>query len=122
MTDRPSTTHHSKPKRGEIWLVGFDPTLGREQAGSRPALIVSNNSINAGLAELVVVAPITGTDRGIPVHVKVDRDEGGLTKPSVIMCDQIRAISTRRLSRRLGAINASTMKQVEVFLRLVLDL
>jgi mRNA interferase MazF len=49
----------SQASRGEIWLVGLDPTKGRDQSGMRPALIISVDIFNHGPAELVVVIPIT---------------------------------------------------------------
>ena len=68
----------SEPLRGEIWLVDLDPTRGREQAGKRPALVVSANAFNKGPADLVVVLPITSKAKGIPLHVRVDPPEGGV--------------------------------------------
>ena len=47
----------SQPLRGEIWLATLDPTVGREQAGTRPALIISDDLFNQSHAELVVVLP-----------------------------------------------------------------
>jgi mRNA-degrading endonuclease toxin of MazEF toxin-antitoxin module len=73
------------PVRGEVWEVNLNPTVGHEQAGRRPALIVSDNALNSGPRGLVVVVPITGTARGLPTHVPVVPPHGGLTKPSVIM-------------------------------------
>ncbi len=83
----------ANPTRGEVWEVNFDPTVGREQAGFRPALIVSDDALNAGPRGLVIVLPVTGTDRGLPTHIPVVPPEGGLTKPSVIMAEQLRAVS-----------------------------
>lgn len=103
-------------------MVNLDPTIGHEQGGQRPALVVSDDMLNRSPAELVIVVPITGTDRGIPAHVKVAPGEGGLIKASVIMADQVRTISRRRLGRRLGAVSSSTMEQVEGRLRLVMGL
>jgi mRNA interferase MazF len=110
------------PSRGDVVMVNLDPTIGHEQGGQRPALVISADALNRSPAGLVIVAPITGTDRGIPAHVKVPASEGGLTKASVIMADQIRTISRRRVARRLGAVSASTMDQVEDRLKLILDL
>jgi mRNA interferase MazF len=110
------------PVRGDVILVEFDPTLGHEQGGQRPALVVSADALNKSPAGIVIVAPITGTDRGIPAHVRVSAPEGGLTKASVIQADQIRTISRRRVGRRLGTVSASTMGQVEERLKLVLGL
>jgi mRNA interferase MazF len=117
-----STARRMIPSRGDVIMVDLDPTIGHEQGGQRPALVISADSMNRSPADLVIIAPITGTDRGIQAHVKVAVGEGGLSKPSVIMADQIRTISLRRISRRLGVVSPSTMGQVEDFLRLVLDL
>ncbi|MGI6209653.1 MAG: type II toxin-antitoxin system PemK/MazF family toxin [Anaerolineae bacterium] len=66
------------PSRGDIWLVDLGPTPGHEQAGRRPALVVSTDAFNQGPAGLVVVLPITTTERGIPLHVPVNPPEGGV--------------------------------------------
>jgi mRNA interferase MazF len=110
------------PARGEVWDVNLNPTLGHEQAGIRPALIVSADAMNQSPAELVIVAPISGTDRGIPAHHRVEPPEGGLDRPSVVMADQVRTISKRRLVRRRGAIGAGSLRAVDDRLRLVMDL
>lgn len=110
------------PARGETWQVDFDPTVGREQAGRRPALIVSDNALNGGPRGLVVVIPLTGAVRGLPSHVLVTPPEGGLTKPSVIMTEQVRSVSKDRLGRRLGSVTRETMDQVDHLLRIVLGL
>jgi mRNA interferase MazF len=110
------------PSRGDVVLVNLDPTVGHEQGGLRPALVISTDDLNRSPARLVIVAPITGTDRGIPAHIKVPAREGGLTKPSVIMVDQIRTLSRQRITRRLGAVSSATMGRVEDCLKLILDL
>jgi mRNA interferase MazF len=110
------------PARGEIWDVDFNPTVGREQAGRRPALIVSDNALNSGPRGLVVVIPLTSTLRGLPTHIPVTPPEGGLTRPSVIMTEQVRSISKNRLGRRYGAVPPATMDAVGRILRIVLGL
>lgn len=110
------------PIRGEIWLVNLNPTRGREQAGTRPALVVSDNILNAGPAEIVIVLPVTTARRDIPLHVKVVPPQGGLREVSFVMCDQIRTISKDRLTKRLGAVGEPTLAQVEDRLRILLDL
>lgn len=82
-----------EPSRGEIWLVNLDPTRGREQAGSRPALIVSVDQFNHGAAQLVIVCPITSKDKKIPMHVKVFPPEANLETVSFIKCEDVRSIS-----------------------------
>jgi mRNA interferase MazF len=110
-----------KPARGEVWFVNLDPTKGREQAGTRPALVLSVNEFNQSLAELVVVLPVTSREKRVRSHVPVEEGEGGLTIRSFIKCEDI-PISVRRLEQRLGAVSAPTLAAVEDRLRILLGL
>lgn len=112
----------SAPSRGEVWLVTLDPTTGREQLGTRPALIVSDDGFNQGHAELVLLLPITFRAKNIRSHVSLLPPEGGLGLPSFIMCEALRSVSKRRLVKRLGMISNSTLQNVEDCLRIFLDL
>ena len=77
------------PKQGDIIKMDFDPTKGHEQRGRRPALIVSNASFNKFARGVALVCPITNTDRGIPLHPKLD----SRTETSgVVMTDQVKAL------------------------------
>lgn len=108
-----------------MWVVSFDPVAvvrGREQAGTRPALILSVNQFNAGAAGLVTVLPLTSTPRQFPTRVVVRPPEGGLLAVSDIIGEQTRTISTGRLVRVLGAVSAQTMTAVEVVVRTLLGL
>ncbi|MFW6156269.1 MAG: type II toxin-antitoxin system PemK/MazF family toxin [Armatimonadota bacterium] len=110
------------PARGEVYYADLDPVRGHEQAGRRPVLVVSATLFNEGPANLVVVLPMTTRDRGIPLQVAIDPPEGGVTKRSLIKCEDIRSIDSRRLDSRLGAISAATMDAVEERLRALLGL
>jgi mRNA interferase MazF len=110
------------PARGEIWYVDLNPTRGHEQAGQRPALVVSADAYNRGPADMVVVIPLTTRHRGIPLHVLVEPPEGGLRQDSVIKCDYLRAVSKQRLLRRIGAVQAPIMEEVERHLRALMGL
>jgi len=110
------------PLRGEVWLVDLDPTRGREQAGKRPVLIVSTNGFNKSPADLVVIAPITSRDKGIPWHVALQPPEGGTKTRSFIMCEAVRSISLDRLVQQWGAVTAGTMNEVGDRLRILFDL
>src|SRR5947209_13067110 len=101
------------PQRGEGGLGDLDPTFGHEQGGRRPVLVVSVDSFNAGLSGLVVVLPITSRVRPIPLHVPVDPPDGGLSRPSAILCDAVRSIDRRRLIDYWGAVSQVTMDLVE---------
>jgi len=75
-------------KQGNIILVDFDPQLGHEQKGKRPALVISNELFNK-YSEMAIVCPITSTDKKHPLHVKLDKK----TKTTgVILCDQVKTM------------------------------
>jgi mRNA interferase MazF len=111
-----------QPSRGEIWFVNLDPTKGREQAGSRPALVLSVDAFNHGPADLVVVIPITSKAKGIPFHVAIGPPEGGLKQESFIKCEDVRSISKERLLNRLGMVSNQMMEEVEDRVRILLGL
>ena len=110
------------PSRGDIWLVDLNPTKGHEQAGQRPAFVISVDLFNHGPAGLVVVLPITSKAKGIPFHVEVNPPEGGLKQCSFIKCEDVRSVSKLRLSRRSGSVSSKTIGEVEDRLRILLDL
>lgn len=110
------------PSRGEIWMVDLNPTRGHEQAGVRPALVVSADTFNHGPAGLVVVLPITSRDKGIVLHVPVIPPEGGLTLPSYIKIEDLRSVARERLLRRLGQVSVATMARTADRLRVLLDI
>lgn len=83
-----------------------------EQAGVRPALIVSNDWFNETENYLIIVVPITGTDRGISTQYRIGKREGGLSKNSVVMCEQVRSVSVRRLLNRRGTVSPETIAAV----------
>ncbi|MEW6775291.1 MAG: type II toxin-antitoxin system PemK/MazF family toxin [Bdellovibrionota bacterium] len=108
--------------RGEIWLADLDPIRGHEQAGRRPILVLSATRFNEGPAGLVVALPITGTIRPIPSRIEIQPPEGGLTKPSSVICEGIRSLSHDRLVRRLGKVRPDTLSRVGNVLRYLLEL
>lgn len=107
---------------GEIYLAMLD-VQGSEQAGTRPAVIVSRNAINEH-SSVVIVVPVTGREHKktiYPSQVTLKAGEGGLTKDSVVLCEQVRAISKLRLRRRMGQLNAPRMKAIAEALKIALD-
>jgi mRNA interferase MazF len=111
-----------QPLRAEIWRLNFDPTRGHEQAGVRPALVLSVDAFNRSPAELIVVLPLTSKNKGIRSHVPVAPPEGGLKVPSFIKCEEPRAVSKDRLAGRSGVVTPSTMAEVEARVRWLLGL
>ena len=65
------------PRHGEVWLADSDPTLGREQRGVRPCIVLSVDIFNHGPADLVVVVPLTSRRQGIAFHVEVTPSMAG---------------------------------------------
>jgi mRNA interferase MazF len=111
-----------QPARGDIWDVDLNSTKGREQAGRRPALIVSVGPFNQGPADLVVAIPLTRTERKVRWHVPVSPPEGGLADRSFIKCEDVRSLSKSRLARYRGHLSPVTIAEVEDRLRILLRL
>ena len=103
-------------------MVNFNPTRGHEQAGTRPALVLSVDAFNHGPAGLVVVLPVTSRAKGIPWHVVLEPPEGGVTVRSFVKCEDIQSVSQERLLRRLGVVATATLDAVEDRLRILLGL
>lgn len=93
--------------RGEVWLAALDPTVGSEIQKTRPCVIVSPDELNTRL-RTAIVAPMTTGSRPAPFRVPV-RFKG---KDGLILPDQMRTLDTLRLVKRLGKIDAVTLRQV----------
>jgi mRNA interferase MazF len=120
MERRPRITY---PRRGEVYLVTFDPTVGSEIQRTRPALILQNDITNRNSTITIVTAITSQFEEPLyPTEVMVSPPEGGLTVPSVALLNQIRSIDRRRLVRRLGRVTAATMEQVDRALRISMGL
>jgi mRNA interferase MazF len=109
-------------RRGEIWLVDFGEPIGREQAGRRPAVVVSADRLNDSPAGVVIVIPCTTTHRGLPSHVELDPDATGLEEVSYAKCEDIKSVSSQRLIARLGAANEIALFAITRALRFLIDL
>lgn len=109
------------PKRGEIWLVNWNPARGSEQAGKRPALIIQND-IGNDKASTTIVAAISSSVKLYPINVKVEPREGGLDRTSIVKAGQILTIDNNRLEKRIGQLGIDKMKKVDRAIRLSLDL
>ena len=99
------------PRRDEVWLVSLDPTHGAEIRKTRPCLVVSPDEMNRYLRTVIVV-PMTTTIRPYPTRVPV-RFQG---KSGQAALDQLRAVDSERLVRKLGTISPSTAQQASAVL------
>jgi len=102
--------------------MDLNPTRGREQAGRRPVLVVSEDLFNRGPAGLVIVLPMTSILRNVPSHVPIDPPEGGLKRRTAILCEGVRSVSVERLITRWGPVGRQTMAAIEDRLRILLRL
>ncbi|HEX5043960.1 MAG TPA: type II toxin-antitoxin system PemK/MazF family toxin [Candidatus Polarisedimenticolaceae bacterium] len=111
------------PRRGQVWLVNFDPTVGHEIKKTRPALVIQNDVANKH-SPITIVAAITSgfVGKSYPTEVGLPKGEGGLTTDSVALLNQIRSIDKLRLVKRLGTVMATSMEKVEQALALSLGI
>jgi mRNA interferase MazF len=109
------------PKRGDVWLVNWNPGRGSEQSCIRPALIIQND-IGNEKSPTTVVAAISGSVKLYPMNVAIDPREGGLHRPSIVKTSQILTVSKKRLNKKLGEISGARMEQVERAIKLSLAL
>ncbi len=91
-------------RRGEIWLVNLDPTVGSEIKKTRPCVVVSPAEMHDHL-RIVLVAPMTTKSRAAPFRIGITY--GG--RKGLILLDQMRAVDKARFAKQLGAVPARTL-------------
>ena len=114
----------ARPKRGDIYLVNFDPTLGAEIRKTRPALVLQNDIAN-GSSPITIVAAITSkfNETLYPTEVLIPaKGKGGLSVDSVVLLNQLRSVDKKRLVKRLGKLSAENLVQVDRAFRISLGL
>jgi mRNA interferase MazF len=89
-------------QRGELWEADLDPTVGHEQGGRRPVLILSIDPMNKAPAEMVLAVALTTTPRENLFHVRLEPHESGLPRVSYAMPEMVRMLSHERLRRPIG--------------------
>lgn len=111
------------PKRGDIWLVNLDPTIGHEIKKSRPCVIIQND-IGNKYSTITIVAPITsqGTDKIYPIEVFLEKKTSGLDKDSKVLLNQIRAVDKRRLIKKLRKAEKEALTKIDEALKISLGL
>lgn len=111
-------------KRGEIYYASLgEPTIGSEQSGTRPVLIVQNN-IGNKYSPTVIIACITSKTfkNEIPTHVQLYAATYNLPTDSLVLCEQIKTIDKTRLMNYIGTLNKDDERRVNSALRLSLTL
>jgi mRNA interferase MazF len=111
------------PKRGDIYLVSFDPTVGAEIKKTRPALVIQND-IGNRYSSITIVAALTSKfdEPPYPTEVIIEPGETGLPLRSAVLLNQIRSIDRQRLARRLGRVSAATMGRIDQAIQISLGL
>ncbi|NJL27120.1 MAG: type II toxin-antitoxin system PemK/MazF family toxin [Thermoanaerobaculia bacterium] len=112
-----------KLERGSVVLVALDPTLGHEQRGTRPAVLVSDLAVIADQRfPLVGILPVTSTPGSGALYPRLSPGESGLRKESWAMVDQLRSVDKRRILQVFGRIRRSELAAIDDGLRLYLGL
>jgi mRNA interferase MazF len=111
------------PKRGEIWLVNLEPTLGVEIKKIRPVVVINSDAL--GKLPLKLIAPITNWQNYFaqnPWHVKIIPNQtNGLTKVSAVDTLQLRGVDIQRFQKKLGVLSAQKMKIITIALLTVIE-
>lgn len=105
---------------GDVVCVEPDPTIGREQSGRRPALLVASADYLATVDTLAIVVPITTVDRGWPNHTPVTGAD--FQQASWAMSEQVRTVSRERIVGRAGRVDDATLRTVRRWISDFLDL
>ena len=105
-------------QRGDIWWVALDPAQGSEIRKTRPAVIITADALNRARRTVVIVPLSTGPEPRPPIVVATPSAGTG----AVAVCDQLRAVDKRRLTRASGRLSASDLGIVEDGVRRVLEL
>ena len=117
------STNPPLPKRGEVWLVNFDPTLGAEIKKTRPAVVVSSDAI--GKLPIKLIAPITDWKAYFNQnlwHVRIEPDStNGLAKVSAVDTLQLRGVDIQRFIRKLGQLSETTMAEISAAVAAVVE-
>lgn len=111
-------TPRYSPRRGDLVWLEFDPQAGHEQAGRRPALVVSHDAYNSKVG-LALMCPITSAKKGYPFEVSIP---DGLPVRGVVLSDQIRNLDWRaRNAKHIAHIDRSTLEEVLAKIHTLID-
>nr|WP_263315106.1 type II toxin-antitoxin system PemK/MazF family toxin [Mammaliicoccus sp. Marseille-Q6498] len=110
-------------RRGDVFLADLSPVTGSEQGGTRPVVIIQNDTGNR-YSPTVIVAAITGkiNKAKIPTHVEIEAAKYRLDRDSVILLEQIRTIDKKRLKEKLTYLSDAKMKEVDSAIAISLNL
>lgn len=103
-------------QRGDVFLVSLDPVVGSEVGKTRPAVVIQNDLANRS-SQTVTIMPVSSSiERVFPFQVRIPAGEGGLTRESKVLCEQIRTVSRQRLLQRLGQLSEERLREIRTAL------
>ena len=109
-------------KRGEIYLANLDCSVGSEQAGIRPVLVIQNDIGNKYSPTIIVLAITSKSKKNIPTHVKIDSNIEGIKRDSIVLVEQVRTIDKSRLIKKIGKLDINKMNEIKEALKLSLNI
>ncbi len=105
------------PDRGDVVLINFNPQQGREQAGKRPAVVLSPRAYNAKVG-LMILCPVTSHAKGYPFEVALSP---GLKTKGVVLADQVKSVDWQmRMAKIIGRVSPSVLTEIQGKLELLL--
>lgn len=103
-------------RKGDVFLVSLDPVLGSEVGKTRPAVVVQNDLANRSSPTVTIIPISSSTERVFPFQVRIPAGEGGLTRESKVLCEQIRTVSRGRLLQPLGQLSGERLNEIRIAL------
>lgn len=100
-------------KRGDVYYAELNPTVGSEQKGYRPIVIIQNDIGNEHSSTTIAAIITSHKKKYLPTHVHIKDSGSGLSEESIVMLEQIRTIDKRRLGELIGHIGDETMARIE---------
>lgn len=101
-------------KKGDLFFADLSPVVGSEQGGIRPVLVVQNDVGNKYSPTIIVAAVTSQTGKAkLPTHVELKATQGGLSKNSVVLLEQLRTIDKQRLKERIGSLDDNQIPVVD---------
>ena len=101
-------------QRGDVFYADLSPVVGSEQGGTRPVLIVQNDTGNKHSPTVIAAAITSQTGKAkLPTHINIAGASAGLAKDSVVLLEQIRTIDKRRLREHMGRLDPDSMNKID---------